>query len=67
MNAPVRATAPRRLIVLELLFVALELAVGALNEVLGAGGLVSQARDLQDAITSCWRSIDEPRDDELPF
>lgn len=52
---------------LELLFVALELAVGALDEAIDAGGLVCQARDLQDAITSHWRKVDDARDDELPF
>lgn len=67
MNAPVRATVPRELLVLELLFVALDLATRALEHALGAGGLVSQARDLQDAITSYWRGVDGPCDDERPF
>ena len=52
---------------LELLLAALELAVGALDDVLEAGRLISQVRDLQDAITSYRRTLDEPQDDEIPF
>lgn len=63
MNAPVRV----ELVALDLLFLMLDLLIGSLEQMVAADGIVGQARDLQDAISSYRRALDGFEEDEVPF
>lgn len=65
MNGPGAMTDRVEVVALDLLFVMIDLLVGALDEMVDAKGLVEQARDLQESISSYRRALE--RDDDFPF
>ena len=63
MNGPGRMPDRVELVALDLLFVMIDLLVGALDEMVDAQGLVEQARELQEALSSyrpCARARRRP-------
>lgn len=68
MSDPAPRPIPLEITVLELLFLTLRVAVETLGPEFETHGIVDQAQDLQEVITSYWRSVyDNIEEDELPF